>query len=61
MELKGLKEIINKRNLKQREIAMKSGLSPEQLSRYLHGKQTPTYKSLEKIAEALKVKVDKII
>jgi len=60
MELNGLKEILNKRNLSQKEVCIKAGISPEQMCRYLHNKVTPTYATLEKIAQVLKVSVDKL-
>ncbi len=48
------------RALTQAEVAEKSGLGPEQISRIENGRRRPRAKTLRKLAEALGVAVEKL-
>ena len=48
-----IKEIQEKKNISNVELAKKTGLGQQQISYYRYGKRTPTFASLEKLAEAL--------
>ena len=48
-----IKEIQEKKNISNVELAKKTGLGQQQISYYRYGKRTPTFASLEKLSEAL--------
>ncbi len=48
------------RALTQQEVAERSGLGPEQISRIENGRRRPRAKTLRKLAEALGVAVEKL-
>lgn len=53
--------IRTERGLKDRDVAIKAGLSPSTLSEWKNGKLTPNLDSTRKIAEALDVTIDELI
>jgi len=52
-----IKQIRTSKKLSQKELALSIGIDQGQYSRMENGKTEPTLSSLEKIAEALKIKV----
>ena len=58
---KRIKEWRIKRGLSQRELADESGVSREYIARIELGQHDPTLSTLEKLANALGVKVAKLI
>lgn len=48
-------EAVNAQNISTKELAEKSGLAPETVSRILHGKQNLTLKAEQKLFEALRL------
>jgi putative transcriptional regulator len=59
--IKRLKELRADRGMSQADLAEKSGLSREYIARLETGKQDPTLTTLMKLAQALKVKVGKLL
>ena len=55
-----IRRIRKKRRLTQAELAMMSGLSLSAIQGYEHGRYEPKRKSLESIAEVLKIPVDEL-
>lgn len=53
--------IRTKRGMKDREVAIKAGLSPSTLSEWKTGKLTPSLESTRRIAAVLGVTVDDLI
>lgn len=60
MRLKGIEEKINA-GMSQRQIAIKCGMKPEQLWRYVNDKVDPTYYTLKRIATILGLSIDELI
>jgi transcriptional regulator with XRE-family HTH domain len=58
---KRIKEWRAKRGLSQRDLAEASGVSREYIARIELGQHDPTVSTLEKLAEALKVKVGRLL
>jgi transcriptional regulator with XRE-family HTH domain len=58
---KRLRQFRNERGLSQRSLAEKAGISREYLARLETGRQDPTLSTLEKLADALRVKVARLI
>ena len=58
---KRIKEWRAKRGLSQRDLAEASGVSREYIARLELGQHDPTVSTLEKLAEALKVKVGRLL
>ncbi|RLI78370.1 hypothetical protein DRP07_11155 [Archaeoglobales archaeon] len=56
-----LKKIRESRNLSQRAIALGTGLSPAQISRYESGERTPTEEAIRRIAQFLGVSADYLL
>jgi transcriptional regulator with XRE-family HTH domain len=56
-----LKEIMLKRNMKQKELAAKVGISQQAISVYLGGNKKPTVSTIHKIARGLKLDVDSLL
>jgi transcriptional regulator with XRE-family HTH domain len=50
---KNLKSIMGKLGMSQQELADKMGIKQQQISYWLTGKNSPTYKSLTKLSDAL--------
>ena len=50
-----IKEVIIKKKLSQKEVALKAGVSEEQVSRLMHGKNEPLFVTIVKLAEALDI------
>lgn len=55
-----IKELLKERNMTQKELAQKIGVSTVSLNRYMTGKGNPSVSSLEKIAEALDVEISEL-
>lgn len=53
--------IRTERGMKDRDVALKAGLSPSTLSEWKTGKTTPGLESARKIAAALDVTIDDLI
>lgn len=53
--------IRTERGMKDREVAIKAGLSPSTLSEWKTGKLTPNLESIQKIAKALEVRLTDLI
>lgn len=51
-------EIIDKKGYRRKFIADKIGVTPQQLSNWIHGRSYPTVDKLFKVAEILECKVD---
>jgi transcriptional regulator with XRE-family HTH domain len=58
---KRLREWRAKRKMSQRELAERSGVSREYIARIELGQHDPTVSTLEKLAEALRVKVSRLL
>jgi transcriptional regulator with XRE-family HTH domain len=58
---KRLRQFRNERDLSQRSLAEKAGISREYLARLEVGRQDPTLSTLEKLAKALGVKPGRLI
>jgi transcriptional regulator with XRE-family HTH domain len=56
-----LKQLRTEREMSQRELAKKAGISREYLTRLEAARQDPTLGTLEKLARALKVPVEKLL
>jgi len=56
-----LKQLRAEREMSQRELAAKAGISREYLTRLEAARQDPTLGTLEKLAKALKVKVVELL
>lgn len=56
-----LKQLRTEREMSQRELAAKAGISREYLSRLEAARQDPTLGTLERLAKALKVPVEKLL
>ena len=54
-------EICRLKNITQRELAEKSGLTEASISRYFSGERTPNIKSAEKIASVLGLRIALIL
>jgi transcriptional regulator with XRE-family HTH domain len=50
---KKLREVLNEKNLTQKQLAEKLGIAQEQVSFWVTGIRNPRYASLKKIADAL--------
>lgn len=57
MEKQLLKQIIVESEFSQKKIAIKSGISEQQISRWLSGKVTPKLSALNKIANSLGIEI----
>ena len=57
MEKQLLKQIIVESELTQKKIAIKSGVSEQQISRWLSGKVIPKLSALNKIANILGIEI----
>lgn len=57
MEKQLLKQIIVESELTQKKIAIKSGVSEQQISRWLSGKVIPKLSALNKIANSLGIEI----
>jgi transcriptional regulator with XRE-family HTH domain len=55
-----IKKVMEEKGVTQQELAVASGCSQPDISRYLHGRE-PTLKNLSKIATALGMTVDEIM
>lgn len=53
--------LLEKKGLNQQDLAIASGLSHSNISRYLSGKQKPGIDALSKIAHALDVKITDLV
>lgn len=53
-----IKELLKERNMTQKELAQKIGISTVSLNRYMTG--NPSVSSLEKVAEALNVEISEL-
>lgn len=56
-----LKEIMREKNMRQIDVANKSGISKGRVSRWMSGENIPYGESLAKLAEALGVSVDRLL
>ena len=56
-----LKRMLEKRNVKQVDIARLLGVSEVMVSRYVNGLSDPTIRSAKKMAEYLGCKIDDIV
>ena len=56
-----LKQLRTEREMSQRELAEKAGISREYLTRLEAARQDPTLGTLEKLAKALKVPVEELL
>jgi len=56
-----LKEIMLKRNLNQKELAVKVGISQQAISVYLGGSKKPTVSTIHKIARGLKLDLESLL
>jgi len=56
-----LKQLRTEREMSQRELAEKAGISREYLTRLEAARQDPTLSTLEKLAKALKVPVEELL
>jgi transcriptional regulator with XRE-family HTH domain len=59
--VKRLKEWRAKRTMSQRDLAERSGVSREYIARIELGQHDPTLSTLEKLAEALRIDVTKLL
>ena len=50
-------EICSSRNITQKELAEKSGLTESSISRYFNGERSPVLKNAEKMASALGLRI----
>lgn len=57
MEKQILKQIIVESELTQKKISIKSGVSEQQISRWLSGKRIPKLSALNKIANSLGIEI----
>lgn len=57
MEKQLLKQIIVESELTQKKISIKSGISEQQISRWLSGKVIPKLSALNKIANSLGIEI----
>lgn len=53
-----IKTIRTQKNMTQKELAEKIGIAVNSVSRYETGERIPTYKMIEKIAQALNVSIE---
>jgi len=53
-----IKEVIKKKELSQKEVALKAGVSEEQVSRLMNGKNEPLFVTIVKLAEALEIPME---
>lgn len=56
-----IQEILNERNMQQTELANKLGISKQVLYKILHGKKAINIVEIRKIANALDVRIEKLI
>ena len=56
-----LKEIREKEGYSQRELALKTGLAPQNMSRYESGQVEPNIETLIKLAHFLHVTLDELV
>jgi transcriptional regulator with XRE-family HTH domain len=56
-----LKQLRTEREMSQRELAAKAGISREYLTRLEAARQDPTLGTLEKLAKALRVRVEQLL
>ncbi len=56
-----LKKIMREKNMRQIDVANKSGISKGRVSRWMSGENIPYGESLAKLAEALGVSVDRLL
>lgn len=56
-----LHNILRQRAVPLRRLAMESGVSPSTLSRWLHGQQTPSPKSCQRLAEYLSLPIEQVL
>jgi transcriptional regulator with XRE-family HTH domain len=56
-----LKQLRTEREMSQRELAERAGISREYVTRLEAARQDPTLGTLEKLAKALKVKVTELL
>lgn len=56
-----LKEIREKEGYSQRELALKTGLAPQNMSRYESGQVEPNIETLIKLADFLHVTLDELV
>jgi transcriptional regulator with XRE-family HTH domain len=52
-----LKKLLDKRNLKQKDVALSLGVSETIVSLWVTGKKTPSYNNMVRLAQLLNVKV----
>jgi transcriptional regulator with XRE-family HTH domain len=58
---KRLRELRDKRGLSQRGLAERSGVSREYIARIELGQHDPTLSTLEKLAKALGVRIERLL
>ncbi len=58
MLLKRLREAMQSKNMKQKELAERTGLAQSTISQYLSGKSMPTKFAMSKLVEVLEVDVN---
>lgn len=55
--IKKIQETIRKKGITQRELSKRSGISEENISRIINGKNDPTLKTILKLADALEMPI----
>lgn len=58
---KRLNKLLSENNIRQRELAEKTGITEVSISRYANGERTPTVGNLVKIAKVFNVSTDYIV
>ena len=61
MHFQGIKQILAKGKLTQKDIAERCHIQESTLSRYLNGKVNPKIETVYKIAKALHMNIDQLI
>ena len=56
-----LRELIDKKKITQKELAIMSGLSEGAISYYVHGQKIPSLRAIINIAYALQISIDELI
>ena len=54
-------EFLKGEGMKQKDFALKIGVSPSQVSEWLKGKATPNYDTLKKICAAFNISADYLL
>ena len=57
---KKLNDLMKKNKLTSHALALKAGVDPGNMSRYVKGQRTPTIEIAKKIAKALNVSLDEL-